>query len=420
MFRDHFYHAILRKSVAVFGTLFNELAVVRRNNDGIVKDYTKVPLSYGPKQKFLARLDQQLNLDDPKVALKLPRMSFEITNLSYDATTKVSALNRITTTSSENERSSVGQITPYTVDMQLNIIAKNQDDALQLLEQIVPYFQPTYTLSVKFIDDLDESFDVPINLNSITLQDDYEGDMTTRRSIIYTLDFSMKIKFFGPKSTIGTINTVAIDINDSTSYGFIEEVVTESSLLLVQAEAQIVLNETGLFFVDITNRGRGYNNPPVVTISAPTSPAITAEAQADVVDGLIIEINITNSGTYYKSAPTVEVIGTDTSGTFTYNTTATINNGVVESIPLPDPEVYNGILAVTTINIDAPTGTTEEFIATAEATITDEGRIDTIEITSVGNGYDDIPELTIAAPDSDNPAYSIFTGIDNVDDDLIS
>jgi hypothetical protein len=118
MFGDHFYHAILRKSVAVFGTLFNDIKVVRVDSNGIVKDQQRVPLSYGPKQKFLARLDQQANLDDPKVALKLPRMSFEITNMAYDTTTKTSALNTITTSTTPTTRSTIGQVTPYLVDMQ--------------------------------------------------------------------------------------------------------------------------------------------------------------------------------------------------------------------------------------------------------------------------------------------------------------
>lgn len=227
MLNDYFYHAILRKSVAVFGAIFNDIMVVRTDNNGKVIDQQRVPLSYGPKQKFLARIDQEKNLDDPKVAIKLPRMSFEITNLEYDSATKSSNLNTITTQSSVDSKSSIGQITPYIVGMQLNIIAKNQDDALQILEQIIPYFQPVYTVSVKFIDGLDNSFDVPITLQGTNIQDDYEGEFLARRSLIYTLDFSMKIKFFGPKSNRGIINSVSVDVNDAETFGFIEEVLTE-------------------------------------------------------------------------------------------------------------------------------------------------------------------------------------------------
>jgi hypothetical protein len=220
MLGDYFYHAVLRKSVAVFGTLFNNISVVRKGSDGTIKDVQRVPLSYGPRQKFLSRIDQQPDLDDTKVALKLPRMSFEITNLQYDSTTNVNRLNKMSTSVSGSSRTSVGQATPYLLDMQLNIIAKNQDDALQILEQIVPYFQPTYTVSVKFIESVGKSFDVPISLQSVTLQDDYEGDYTSRRALIYTIDFNMKIKFFGKESTSSIIREViANNIDQDTGVG---------------------------------------------------------------------------------------------------------------------------------------------------------------------------------------------------------
>lgn len=225
MFGDHYYHAILRKSVAVFGTLFNDISVVRRDSNNVVKDSQRVPLSYGPKQKFLARIDQEQDFENTRVAIKLPRMSFEITNIAYDTSTKTSSFNKVTTQSTPTERSTVGQITPYNVDMQLNIIAKQQDDALQILEQIIPHFQPSYTLSVKFVDNIDVSFDVPITLNSINIQDDYEGEFTARRALVYTLDFTMKVKFFGRKSTRNVVTNVSTDINSLPGFGFIEEVI---------------------------------------------------------------------------------------------------------------------------------------------------------------------------------------------------
>jgi hypothetical protein len=220
MLGDHFYHAILRKSVAVFGTLFNDINVVRRDNNNIVKDVQRVPLSYGPKQKFLSRIDQQPDLDDTKVALKLPRMSFEITALAYDSSTNVNRLNKMSTSVTQDTRNSVGQATPYILDMQLNIMAKNQDDALQILEQIVPYFQPTYTVAVQFIEGINKSFDVPISLQSITMADDYEGEYTQRRALIYSIDFSMKIKFFGRETESSIIRTViANNINMNNNKG---------------------------------------------------------------------------------------------------------------------------------------------------------------------------------------------------------
>ena len=215
MFGDHFYHAIMRKSVAVFGTLFNNITVVRKDSSGNIKDFQKVPLAYGPRQKFLARIDEQRDLTDPKVALKLPRMSFEITSLEYDSTTKLSQFSGLTTTSTGTTSSTAKQIVPYILNMQLNIIAKNQDDALQILEQILPTFQPLYTVSVKLLDDVNESFDVPITLQSVSLSDDYEGDFQTRRSLIYTLDFTMKIRFFGRVSDSAIIREVIANVGST-------------------------------------------------------------------------------------------------------------------------------------------------------------------------------------------------------------
>lgn len=215
MFGDHFYHAILRKSVAVFGTLFNNISVVRKDANGNIKDFQKVPLSYGPKQKFLARIDEQRDLTDPKVALKLPRMSFEITSLDYDSTTKLSQFSGLTTSTTSTSADTAKQVVPYLLSMQLNIIAKNQDDALQILEQILPTFQPLYTVSVKLLDGVNESFDVPITLQSVALQDDYEGDYLSRRSLIYTLDFQMKIRFFGRVSTANIIREVIANVGST-------------------------------------------------------------------------------------------------------------------------------------------------------------------------------------------------------------
>ena len=417
MFGDHFYHAILRKSVAVFGTLFNDIKVVRVDSNGIVKDQQRVPLSYGPKQKFLARLDQQANLDDPKVALKLPRMSFEITNMAYDTTTKTSALNTITTSTTPTTRSTIGQVTPYLVDMQLNIIAKNQDDALQIFEQIVPYFQPTYTVSVKLVDDLNKSFDVPITLTSVTIQDDYEGDMTSRRSLIYTLDFSMKVKFFGPSAKQGIVTTVSTDINGFDTFGFIEEITVQSSLLSVQATANAFIGDNRVTYFEFTDRGRGYGTPPVVTISAPTSVAGRAEVSTVLTDGRITLFNIDNPGNFYTSEPAITITGIDSTGNFEIQATGLVRAGKVYAVPLP---TKSDIVTVVSAVVDNPTGTANDFVANVTSTITADGRLDKLVIVNGGGGYSTNPTVTIAAPDTDSAVYSIFSGVDTTDDQQIT
>lgn len=216
MFGSHFYHATVRKSVAVFGTMFNNITVARKKGDGSLINQVKVPLAYGPKQKFLSRIDS-LTGQDASVALKLPRISFEITGIDLDTSKKISKRAEIIepgTTGTANSRKSIKQFVPYNINMQLNIMAKNQDDGLQILEQILPYFQPEYTLSIKPVDEFD-SFkqDVPIILNSVSFDDQYEGDYTSRRVLIYTLDFTMKMSFYGPTSDSKVIRAIEIDFN---------------------------------------------------------------------------------------------------------------------------------------------------------------------------------------------------------------
>jgi hypothetical protein len=218
MFGNHFYHAAIRRTVAVFGTLFNDINVMRKNTDGGAGNIIKVPLAYGPKQKFLARLDQQSDFDDPKIALKLPRMSFEITGLAYNTNTKLQKGLKQTIPDPldpDKKKTILGPVT-YSLSLQLNIMAKNQDDALQILEQILPFFQPEYTVSVK---EVNNSFvsDQPFVLGSVSMADDYEGDFTTRRIIIYTLDFETRVNFYGGIGSQGIIKSVNIDYNNNVS-----------------------------------------------------------------------------------------------------------------------------------------------------------------------------------------------------------
>ena len=215
MFSGHFYNATLRKLVAVFGTMFNNISVVRRNSAGDVTNITRVPLAYGPKQKFLARIDEQQDANKEQVGIKLPRMAFEIVSLTYDTNLKLSKFNTqlALDPDDDNGRKILRSPVPYRIGIQLNIIAKNQDDALQILEQILPYFQPEYTVTVKDLAGLTGvNTDVPITLTSVTMSDDYEGDFLTRRSIIYALDFELRARFYGPVTKKQVIKTTLVDI----------------------------------------------------------------------------------------------------------------------------------------------------------------------------------------------------------------
>jgi|TARA_B110000908_G_C10267457_1_gene465838 hypothetical protein len=212
MFGSHFYHATVRKSVAVFGTLFNNISVVRKTGTGGLSNQIKVPLAYGPKQKFLARLDQETGFEQG-IALKLPRMAFEITTLALDANSKINKLNKISEQhgSDATKRKTIKTSTPYDIGMTLYIMAKNQDDGLQIMEQILPYFQPDYTVTIKPVEGFNHKQDVPIILDGVQIQDDYEGDLATRRVLIYQLDFTMKMKFYGPTQDVGLIREINLD-----------------------------------------------------------------------------------------------------------------------------------------------------------------------------------------------------------------
>jgi hypothetical protein len=176
----------------------------------------KVPLAYGPIQKFLARIQQQPELNKP-IAITLPRMAFEMTSIQYDATRKAN----ITQTFKASDGTNLKKVylpVPYNIGFQLNVMTKLQDDALQVVEQILPYFQPSFNLTVDLIDSIGEKRDIPIILDNVSFTDDYEGDFSTRRILIYTFNFTVKTYLFGPiaDSTDGLIRKVQVDYYNST------------------------------------------------------------------------------------------------------------------------------------------------------------------------------------------------------------
>ena len=190
---EYFYNEILRKTIIGFGTLFNGLSI---KQDGSV---VKVPLAYGPTQKFLARLEQAPNLSQA-TAISLPRMSFEFTGLTYDSSRKVTTTQTIAVKNPDDgtDIKKVFMPVPYNMQFELAIMCKLNDDALQLVEQILPYFQPQYNLTINLVSLINEKKDVPVVLENITMQDDYEGDFTSRRVLLYTLRFTAKTYLFGP------------------------------------------------------------------------------------------------------------------------------------------------------------------------------------------------------------------------------
>tara|TARA_B100001079_G_scaffold36403_1_gene27818 strand:- start:904 stop:1578 length:675 start_codon:yes stop_codon:yes gene_type:complete len=196
MFGTYFYHEIIRKTVISFGTVFNDIHVRHQDNTGKDLVDTKVPIAYGPRQKFLARIQQQPELNKA-IAISLPRMSFEMTSVTYDPSRK-SGITQTFKAKDGKKFKKVFMPVPYNLGFQLNILTKLQDDSLQILEQILPFFQPGYTLTVDLVNSIGEKRDIPLILNGISYSDDYEGNFDTRRALIYTLDFTAKSYMFGP------------------------------------------------------------------------------------------------------------------------------------------------------------------------------------------------------------------------------
>ena len=198
---EYFYHEILRKTIISFGTLFNGITV-KTTDGGTIVNATKVPLAYGPTQKFLARLTQSPDLNKA-TAITLPRMSFEFTGLTYDPSRKVTTTQKFVVKDpvTNKNTSKAYMPVPYNMQFELAIMCKLNDDALQIVEQILPYFQPAYTVTVNLVGSINEKRDIPIILENVTMQDDYEGDFMERRVLLYTLRFSAKTYLFGPVSS---------------------------------------------------------------------------------------------------------------------------------------------------------------------------------------------------------------------------
>ena len=193
MLGTYFYHEIIRKTIISFGTcLMIFLLDIQRKMVAIL-DETKVGLSYGPMQKFLAKIEQQEQLTK-SVAITLPRMSFEMTRIQYDSTRKTGVTQTFKANdTTDNKTKKVFMPVPYNIGFELNIFSKLNDDALQIIEQILPFFQPSFNLTVDLVSSIGEKRDIPIVLDSIDFQDDYEGSFQTRRALIYTLRFTAKL-----------------------------------------------------------------------------------------------------------------------------------------------------------------------------------------------------------------------------------
>lgn len=225
-----FYHNTIRRYVILFGTLFNDIHINRVDSAGSVTKTIKVPISYGPKEKMLTRLDADPELKRP--AIVLPRMSFELTDLNYGPTRKLNTIGKIVAANPDDPDSAKFQFTPvpYDLNFLLSIAVKNADDGTRILEQILPFFTPNWSSTVDLIPELDIKLDIPIILNSVSSEDSYEGDFEARRSIVWTLSFTMKGYIFGPTRPSSTgsapiIKLANVNFYDTSTYTNIDDAV---------------------------------------------------------------------------------------------------------------------------------------------------------------------------------------------------
>jgi len=258
MLGQQFYHETMRKVVVAFGTIFNNINIVRTNSSGAVTQSMKVPLAYGPKQKFLTRLREDPNLNK-KVALTLPRIGFEISGIAYDPSRKLNSIQKFKkTNTSEDGKTLSSQYmpVPYNMDFELVVMAKQSDDALQIVEQILPFFQPDYTITLNDNTSMGTTRDVPIILTGVTYSDEYEGSYEDRRVLTYSLTFTAKFYLYGPVTDQKVIKQVQVDqytdmpVNAPKRE---QRYTVTPSPVSADADDNFGFNETTSFFEDAKN-----------------------------------------------------------------------------------------------------------------------------------------------------------------------
>jgi len=209
-----YYHGIIRKCIVAFGTLFSDIYIDRKQGDsvnGTTVQRLQIPLAYAPKEKWLVRLDSDPSLEN-HTYVSLPRMSFEITGYYYDSTRKTNRIEKVTCGDGSNTMTYMYSPVPYNIDVSLYILTKTQEDGMQIIEQILPTFTPEYTLSINAIPEMNVVQNIPVILNNLSVQDEYDGSFNERRFVTHTLNFTLKANIFGPQTSNGIISTVNANI----------------------------------------------------------------------------------------------------------------------------------------------------------------------------------------------------------------
>jgi FlaG/FlaF family flagellin (archaellin) len=311
----HFYNRTIRKVVVAFGSMFNDILLTRYSKDGLTAyEITKVPLSYGAKEKYLVRLQSDPNLTK-SIATTVPRMSFDLVGMSYDTTRKQQTTLQNFGMSSGSFRSQYVPI-PYNFDFNLSIYVRNTEDGTQILEQILPFFTPDFTVTIDFIKEMDQVYDMPVILNSVNPEVDYEGDFMNTRLIIWNLTFTAKGYIWPPVSA-----------NNSSKY-------------ITSANANIYTDSTNLDAQKVfVNKAAGFG---VYT----TGEDVRVEARG--VTGKVLYFSNTADGTLVltnlnkKVQANDKVTGVYSNSTFTVTRIDTSPTKAVAIVVTPNPPTANG------------------------------------------------------------------------------
>lgn len=232
---SNYYHASLRKAISIFGSRFNDIQIMREVSSGTEHETVDVPLQYAPIQKFIARIEADASGGRASNII-YPRMSFEITNIQRDSIRKIQKTNRI----DNNYFVPV----PYNIDFQLNIGSKNAEDSIKIVEQILPLFNPNLAISAQLLDNNDEIFSTPLELNNVVMNDTYDGDFMTRRAIIWQLDFTLRYYFFGPIPDSAVIKFVKTNIYSDEEMTILDQEMTGQPGLTANSEPTTDINDT--------------------------------------------------------------------------------------------------------------------------------------------------------------------------------
>ena len=401
MFGTYFYHQRIRKAVAVFGSLFNSINVVRENAAGDIISQVKVPLSYAPKRDFIARIDAMTNGEEAErqVAIKLPRMSFEITSMNYDPSRQLPKMNKCVTFPRDfsGKAQEVYTPVPYDIGFELSIYAKSQDDALQIVEQILPYFTPQYTVTVNPLSDFDTKEDTPITLTGISFSDDYEALLEARRTIVYTLTFDMKLSLYKNISSASSIITQA-NVN-------FYEIGQEGILSTVTTDAFAVEGLTATVAEDgtVTNSNFKIRYSPREI----TSLEISVAPQNGTATATLTENTTTEQGTITALGSWAYTPNDDWHGTDTFTIRANITGGgsIERSVTVVvAPAEQDAINDTVALNLDLGENFIDIFVAT-----NDTFESDSITYAIAAGGYPANGSLSVV-----NQSTGLFKYIPNV------